>query len=67
MKIAGSTGVVCKVNGQPIYRKTVYTDIPTLKEELIAHDNIEEIKAAIRLQQNATAALKPNEEFSIEN
>ena len=36
-------------------------------EELIAHDNIEEIKAAIRLQENATAALKPNEEFSIEN
>lgn len=67
LKIAGSTGVVCKVNGQAIYRKTVYTDISTLKEELIAHDNIEEIKAAIRLQQNATAALKPNEEFSIEN
>jgi hypothetical protein len=33
LKIAGTTGVVCKVNGQPIYRKTIYTDIPTVKEE----------------------------------
>jgi len=67
LKIAGSTGVVCKVNGQPIYRKTVYTDIPTVKEELIAHDNVEEIRAVLRAQQNAKASIKPNEEFSIEN
>ena len=67
LKIAGTTGVVCKVNGQPIYRKTIYTDIPTVKEELIAHDNVDEIRGALRAQQNATASIKPNEEFSIES
>jgi hypothetical protein len=65
LKIAGSTGVVCKVNNQPIYRKTVYTDMSTLQEELIQHDNVEEIRAAFRAQQASTAAIKPNEEFSI--
>lgn len=67
IKIAGSTGVVCKINGQPIYRKTVYTDIMTVKEELIAHDNVDEIRGVLRAQQNSTASIKPNEEFSIEN
>jgi hypothetical protein len=65
LKIAGSTGVVCKVNNQPIYRKTVYTDMSTLQEELIQHDNVEEIRGAFRAQQASTAAIKPNEEFSI--
>ena len=67
LKIAGTTGVVCKVNSQPIYRKTIYTDIPTVKEELIAHDNVDEIRGALRAQQNATASIKPNEEFLIES
>ena len=65
LKIAGSTGVVCKINNQPIYRKTVYTDMSTLQEELIQHDNVEEIRAAFRAQQASTASIKPNAEFSI--
>jgi hypothetical protein len=65
LKVAGTTGVVCKVNNQPIYRKTVYTDMSTLQEQLIQHDNVEEIRASFRAQQASTAAIKPNEEFSI--
>lgn len=65
LKVAGDTGVVCKVNGNPIYRKTVYTDILTFEENLIQHDNVEEIRAAFRAKSTASEAIKPNEEFSI--
>ena len=64
LKIAGDTGVVCKVNGQPIYRKTIYTDIATVEEVQIAHDNIDEIRAANRVVTNSKA-LKPQEDFDL--
>jgi hypothetical protein len=67
LKVAGDTGIVCKVNGQPIYRKTIYTDMATVKEQLIQHDNVEEIREALRAQKDSTTAIKPSEEFSIGN
>jgi hypothetical protein len=63
LKYAGKTGVVCKVNGSPIYRKTVYTDVKSIEEVLIAHDNSEEIKNALLSEKQST--IKPNEDFSI--
>lgn len=45
-KLAGDTGMNCCIEGQPIYRKTFYTEDVEAKDELIPHDNVEEIKAA---------------------
>ena len=45
-KIAGKTGVVCCVDGQPVYRKTFYTLNSSLEDVSIAHNNTEDIKAA---------------------
>ena len=46
MKIAGDTGVVCCVDGQPIYRTSLYTTDLTMQDKFIAHDNSDEIKSA---------------------
>lgn len=47
VKVAGSTGVMCKVNGQPIYRKTFYTMNTDEKDIFIQHDNVDEIRSAL--------------------
>ena len=54
LKIAGSTGVICTVNGEPIYRQTEYTRDMNRVDVLIDHDNTEEIRMAIAQQQNNT-------------
>lgn len=46
LKIAGSTGVVCRVDEQPIYRTTVYTTDANAEDVLIAHTNADEIREA---------------------
>ena len=46
-KVAGSSGVVCKVNGQPIYSRVVWDQTGTAHDVLIAHDNKEEIIASL--------------------
>ncbi len=46
-KVAGDSGVVCTVNGQPIYSRVVYDASGTMEDTLIAHDNKEEIVAAL--------------------
>lgn len=46
-KVAGDSGVICKVNGQPIYSRVVYDATGTMEDTLIAHDNKEEIVAAL--------------------
>jgi hypothetical protein len=63
LKYAGETGIVCKLNGNPIYRKTVYTDMKSIEEVLIAHDNSQEIKDALLSKKQS--AIKPSEDFSI--
>lgn len=68
-KIAGKTGIVCCVEGQPIYRKTFYNPDPDsrdtfLKDEfgnLLVHDNGEAIKAAyLELKENEEHAENAN-------
>ena len=51
VKVAGSTGVVCKVNGQPIYRKTFYTMNTDEKDIFIQHDNVDEIRQVLSEQK----------------
>jgi hypothetical protein len=45
-KIAGKTGIVCCQDGQPIYRKTFYTLNSSAEDVLVAHNNVEDIRAA---------------------
>jgi len=61
-KIAGETGIVCCVDGSPIYRRTVYT--PNLKAEdtIVQHTNVEEIHVAFeaaKLEASKNPDLNP--------
>lgn len=56
-KIAGTSGVVCRLNGATIYRKAFFETNPTkFNDELIAHNNIEEIQMAYEAAKNASEA-----------
>jgi len=46
LKIAGDTGVICTVDGNPIYRKTVYSQDANTADTFVKHDNVDEIRAA---------------------
>jgi hypothetical protein len=48
LKIAGETGIPCCVDGQPIYRKCFYDPTGNDVDDLIQHNNTEEIKIAVR-------------------
>jgi len=56
LKIAGSTGVVCRIDDQPIYRQTFYTQNLTACDEFITHTNSEEIKE-VQSAQKAMSSL----------
>lgn len=45
-KVAGNTGIVCCIDGQPIYRKTFYNPSGNDQDETIAHDNSDAIRLA---------------------
>jgi len=63
-KIAGSSGIVCCQDGQPIYRKNFFTLNTSAEDTSEEHTNGEEIKAAYAvLKENS--AMKPNEDFSL--
>lgn len=51
MKIAGDTGVVCRMDDQPIYRQTFFTTNQNSFDELLMHTNTEEIKTAASIQK----------------
>jgi hypothetical protein len=53
LKKAGDTNIVCRVGDQPIYRTTFYTENLDDKDELIKHDNTEEITKAQRIRKLA--------------
>jgi hypothetical protein len=48
LKIAGETGIPCCIDGQPIYRKCFYDPTGNDVDDLIQHNNTEEIKIAVR-------------------
>ncbi|MFO0453023.1 MAG: hypothetical protein ACK52I_30920 [Pseudomonadota bacterium] len=55
MKIAGNTGVVCRIDDQPIYRDTVYTTNVNAYDEFISHTNSDEIKDVMHAQNTLGA------------
>jgi len=57
LKIAGDTGVICRIDDQPIYRQTFFTSNLDATDELITHTNSEEIRE-VQAAQKAVSALK---------
>jgi hypothetical protein len=53
LKIAGNTGVICRVDDQPIYRQTFFTNDLEATDQFIMHNNSDEIRDV----QNAQKAL----------
>jgi len=58
LKIAGETGVVCRIDDQPIYRQSFYTTNENLQDQLIMHTNSEEIRE-VQAAQSAISKLSP--------
>jgi hypothetical protein len=44
LKVAGESGIVCRLDDQPIYRDVVYTNNIHAEDSLIFHNNSEEIR-----------------------
>lgn len=65
LKIAGDTGIVCKFEGNPIYRKTQFTLTSNSEDVLIKHDNVDELRSAYAIQSGKSQAIKPNTDFAI--
>jgi hypothetical protein len=56
LKIAGDTGVVCRIDDQPIYRQSFYTTNSDMQDQLITHTNSEEIRE-VQAAQKAVSSL----------
>jgi len=54
-KVAGDTGIVCSVDGQPIYRVTIYDPNSYSEDVLVQHTNGEDIKEAYMADLDALA------------
>jgi hypothetical protein len=66
LKVAGSTGIVCTLDGLPIYRKTYYSIKSNVEDIFVQHDNKEEIKAAFsNASANSEVFKEMREEFDI--
>ena len=66
-KIAGSTGIICCVDGQPIYRKTFFVADTTVQDVLIAHNNGEAIKDANMLDGTQESKAVSAESFGFDD
>jgi hypothetical protein len=56
-KMAGDTGIVCCVDGQPIYRNCFYNVSGTDTDELIAHTNTDAIREAATMLESEEISL----------
>lgn len=56
LKVAGETGVICRIDDQPIYRQTFFTQNLNAYDELITHDNTDEIKD-VQIAQRSISSL----------
>jgi len=60
LKIAGDTGIICRVEDQPIYRNSFYTSNPNAFDELITHTNTNEIKDVMEAKKAMSAFGQPS-------
>jgi hypothetical protein len=65
LKVAGATGIICRVEGAPIYRRTRFSFNAKSVDTYIQHDNVSELRAAFETEKSS--AMKPNEDFSIKD
>lgn len=63
LKIAGSTGIICKIGDEPIYRKNFYSENVEKVDETIEHTNKAEIIDAY--ETTRVSAIAPSEEFNV--
>tara|TARA_R110001632_G_scaffold57209_1_gene139906 strand:- start:2883 stop:3500 length:618 start_codon:yes stop_codon:yes gene_type:complete len=56
LKFAGDTGIICCLDGEPIYRKTEYTLDMNKQDILIAHNNGDAIRAANETSTESVAS-----------
>lgn len=47
-KVAGKTGIVCTLQGAPIYRRHNWDETGSKADELVQHDNVEAIREAFQ-------------------
>lgn len=65
LKIAGETGVICRIDDQPIYRQAFYTTNMSAQDDLIYHTNNDEIKE-VQAAQRSLNTLKVSKNKSNE-
>lgn len=63
LKIAGETGVICRVDDQPIYRECFFTTNVNAYDEFLTHTNSEEIREVQAAQKAVFSKIinKPSE------
>ena len=66
LKIAGDTGVICRINDEPIYRQTFFTSNQSAQDDLVSHTNTEEIREVMGAQKALTSLTK-KEDADLEN
>lgn len=66
LKIAGDTGVICRVDDEPIYRQTFYTSNVAAQDDLIMHTNAEEIRE-VQTAQKLMAKLSTSDQNAAVN
>lgn len=62
-KIAGDTGILCTLDGAPIYRKTIYSLQSNVEDILIQHTNTEELRNAYAARQTSKTVISANTDF----
>lgn len=65
LKIAGDTGIICRVEDQPIYRNSFYTTNPNAVDELITHTNTHEIKDVMEAKRVMDTFGQPTKEVTL--
>jgi hypothetical protein len=66
LKVAGDTGIVCTLEGLPIYRKTYYSIKNNVEDIFVQHDNKDQIKSAFNTTSSNSEVFKEmREEFDI--
>jgi hypothetical protein len=63
LKIAGSTGIICRIGDEAIYRKNFYNENSEKLDETIEHTNKAEIIAAY--DSVRVSAVAPSAEFNV--
>ena len=65
LKIAGDTGIICSVGGQPIYRRAVYSAASNAQDTLVKHDNVEQLRSAYSQANSSAIKNAAGQDFNI--